>query len=530
MSDARSFKNLLEALAQQHESEIEEAVRRVRADLRQEAGPKAPKDGCTPFSNTDLEETKDNRTALPVPLPNSLPEHVMETLQPEKLPRMPNHGSESGSSGNHAEPTAIQKQVTQQANQRKGQGSVSIAQINANKLADPEPTDKVSKFVQSSKFDQLSAALLSVNAIFIGVQVEFEFQSETPLALSVIDWTFCVLFLTELGLRLWGYGCCRFWCAPADRAWNIFDFSIVMCSTVDAVIGISGTADSPLGNVSVLRVIRVVRIVRVLRIIRVMKFFQDLRILLAAIVSTIKTASFALILIVFIMYMFAIAITQLVAEFVKEHQTLNTTPKNEEDLMFFFGGVFPSIFALFMTIAGGIDWKDAAVPLFEVGPLAISFFLMYTSLMVLCIMNVLLGIFCQCALDTAASDKENVIHMQLEDKRRYVDTLKELFASWDDNGDNKCSLQEFMAHISDETTQALLRSLEIETRDATTLFGMLDADGSGQVDLDEFVTGCITLRGGAKAVHMEKLTMFNETFQKQLEVLNARLAMLDQKL
>mmetsp|Transcript_19905 Transcript_19905/g.35343 ORF Transcript_19905/g.35343 Transcript_19905/m.35343 type:complete len:247 (+) Transcript_19905:2-742(+) len=217
-----------------------------------------------------------------------------------------------------------------------------------------------------------------------------------------------------------------------------------------------------------------------------------------------------------IMYMFGIALAQLAADDLRAERLAGTlivdSPINS-----FFGGIGPAILCLFMTITGGIDWRDAAVPLMEMGALNTFIFLAYVGLMALCVMNVLLGIFCQCALDTAATDKENVIQLQLNEKRRFVDTLETLFSGWDDSGDGKCSLAEFRSHLTDEPTQALLRSLEIEGRDAVALFELLDGDGSGEVDLNEFVTGCITLRGGAKAVHMEKISSTSKVLQEKME-------------
>jgi len=325
-------------------------------------------------------------------------------------------------------------------------------------------------------------------------------------------------------VRLWGWGCYEFWTHEEDRYWNSFDFFIVLLSTFDTVLSAADEGDSPLANISVLRIVRVVRIVRVLRIIRVMKFFQDLRILLAAVVSTVKTAGFAFALILLIMYMFGIAITQLVAEHIVEQENAGSPIDADNDLLFFFGSIGWSVLSMFMTITGGIDWKDASTPLYEVsGGLAAVFFLLYVCIMSLCVMNVLLGIFCQCALDTAASDKENVIQLQLMEKERFVKTLKNLFADWDETGRGTCSIEAFEKHMMDETTMALLRSLEIEGRDAITLFDLLDTDMSGEVDLDEFVTGCITLRGGAKAIHMEKINGMNKTITKKFEVVEERL-------
>eukprot|EP00928_Gymnodinium_smaydae_P046035 TRINITY_DN30635_c0_g1_i1.p1 TRINITY_DN30635_c0_g1~~TRINITY_DN30635_c0_g1_i1.p1 ORF type:complete len:461 (+),score=57.18 TRINITY_DN30635_c0_g1_i1:66-1448(+) len=378
------------------------------------------------------------------------------------------------------------------------------------------------KFVVSPTFDSLSAALLTLNAIFIGIQVEFEFDGSTPGYIYAIDYMFCVLFVVELVMRFVGFGCRRFWCGQ-DRYWNWFDFFIVTLSTIDAFISIivQGQA-TPLGNISILRIIRIVRITRVLRIIRVMKVFKDLRVLLAAIGSTIKTAVYAFVLIFCAMWMFGVALTQLAAEYTVDKRRIGIVIRHDDDLMFYFGSLGGSLMTLFMTISGGIDWKDAAMPLFEVNPLGIVIYLVYTLLMVLCVMNVLTGIFCQAAIETAQLDRDNVIQFQLMEKQRYIETLKSLFYSLDESGDGKCSLEEFQTHLSEVKMEALLRSLDIEVRDALTLFELFDTDGTGYIDLEEFVTGCITLRGGAKAVHMEKISSSNRN-------LHAKLAHVDEK-
>eukprot|EP00930_Biecheleria_cincta_P042263 TRINITY_DN29073_c0_g1_i1.p1 TRINITY_DN29073_c0_g1~~TRINITY_DN29073_c0_g1_i1.p1 ORF type:complete len:540 (-),score=94.46 TRINITY_DN29073_c0_g1_i1:16-1635(-) len=384
-----------------------------------------------------------------------------------------------------------------------------------------EPETWLGRFVQSSLFDRVSAAVLVANAIFIGVQVEFMFKARAPVAIEALDYLFCVFFFVELVLSFCGFGCRHFWLDLVDRSWNVFDFFVVVVSTIDACVSIASRgAASPLGNISVLRIIRVVRITRVLRVFRIMKFFKDLRVMLAAIVSTVKTAYFALVLIFMIMYMFAVAITQMVAEHVKEREEANNPVGRDDDLLFFFGSIPESLMALFMTLAGGIDWKDAAVALYQVGWLCVVVYCIFVIIMTLCILNVLTGIFCQCAIEAAALDKDSIIMFQLQERERYIETLQSLFHHVDESGDGMCSLDEFKAHLSDMTMQALLNSLEIEVNDALTLFEMLDADGSGEVNLDEFVTGCITLRGSAKAVQIEKLqTMSRSAEIKQDELI-----------
>eukprot|EP00931_Biecheleriopsis_adriatica_P026253 TRINITY_DN15996_c0_g1_i2.p1 TRINITY_DN15996_c0_g1~~TRINITY_DN15996_c0_g1_i2.p1 ORF type:complete len:630 (-),score=99.46 TRINITY_DN15996_c0_g1_i2:84-1973(-) len=386
------------------------------------------------------------------------------------------------------------------------------------------PKTAAGSFVQSAIFDRCCAALLILNAVFVTIQVSNAFQPSVPAAISFADRLFCLLFILELLLRMHGNGCARFF-RGEERAWNVFDFIVVCMSTLDTALTWeetdSASKTSALGNFSVLRVVRVIRVVRVLRVIRILRFFRDLRILIAAIGSTLKTASFALILIVLIMYMFGIALTQLVAEHYV--QTVLDGVEMHSDLLVLYGSIPKTVFCLFQTISGGIDWNDAMVPLISTGPLASSLFVIYVSFMVLCVMNVLLGIFCQCALDTTATDRENVIQLQLQERDRFVKTLRDMFREWDQTGDEKCSLEEFRSHIKDEMTQALLRSLDIEGRDALAFFELLDRDGSGYVDLTEFITGCITLRGGAKAMQLEKVSWMHKHISPRLTVLEKKL-------
>ena len=50
----------------------------------------------------------------------------------------------------------------------------------------------------------------------------------------------------------------------------------------------------------------------------------------------------------------------------------------------------------------------------------------------------------------------------------------------------------------------LLSSMELDHHGAATLFDLLDFDGSGQVNLAEFVVGCMRLRGQARAVEVAR--------------------------
>eukprot|EP00931_Biecheleriopsis_adriatica_P108406 TRINITY_DN82724_c0_g1_i1.p1 TRINITY_DN82724_c0_g1~~TRINITY_DN82724_c0_g1_i1.p1 ORF type:complete len:587 (+),score=100.57 TRINITY_DN82724_c0_g1_i1:11-1771(+) len=500
-----AFHCLVRALVDQHDR-----------DLLVASGCTLQAEGCDyspePRKALDTSESRHGQSKRPgidemVPLPSGMPVDIFEEEETSAGVQEPiERDADEDKRMKKGRPRFVSSRTM--IKDKKMDLHVGGHHLKHDKTHDYDPRERCSiwNVAKSPWFDRCSVGLLVSNAVFIGVQVEYGFENSVPPAIEYIDYIFCVFFLLELMLRFTAHGCTFYWCDKEYRLWNIFDFIVVSLSTADtfSAIILRGV-NSPLGNISILRIIRVVRVLRVLRIIRVLKFFQDLRILITSIVSTLKTASFAFILIASCIYMFAIAITQLVSDYLSSLQHAGGLAVNEEDMMFFFGSVGHTVFTLFMTISGGVDWKDAAIPLLETGFLAAFFYVLYVTLMTMCIMNVLTGIFCQAAVETAQNDRDNVMELQLKEKNMFIETLSELFESWGESGDGKCSLEEFTEHLGDKETEALLRTLEIDARDALALFELLDSNATGEINLDEFVTGCITLKGSAKAVHVEKV-------------------------
>ena len=65
-------------------------------------------------------------------------------------------------------------------------------------------------------------------------------------------------------------------------------------------------------------------------------------------------------------------------------------------------------------------------------------------------------------------------------------------------------LDTFRKHFADPEMVAISNSLEIEVHDAIMLINMVDDNGTGELDFDDFITSCTTLRGGAETVYMEQ--------------------------
>merc|ERR1719171_2977142 len=92
-----------------------------------------------------------------------------------------------------------------------------------------------------------------------------------------------------------------------------------------------------------------------------------------------------------------------------------------------------------------------------------------------------------------------------------------MFLEADLDGDGSVSYDEFQNHLKDNRVKAYLRTLDLEAAEAEDLFGLLDLDGSGSVDIEELVMGCLKLKGQAKSIDVQLLMYENQHMMDQMK-------------
>jgi len=78
------------------------------------------------------------------------------------------------------------------------------------------------------------------------------------------------------------------------------------------------------------------------------------------------------------------------------------------------------------------------------------------------------------------------------------------------------SWDEFEEHLQNPQVSAYFASLELDVSHAHRLFQLLDTDGSNKVGLDEFLDGCLRLKGDAKSLDVNMLLFEMEKLSKQV--------------
>jgi len=214
-----------------------------------------------------------------------------------------------------------------------------------------------------------------------------------------------------------------------------------------------------------------------------------------SIICSLKALVWTILLLLFIMYTISIFITQQVAD--HRHQF----PAQEElgefqALATHFGDLPQSMVSLFEAISGGQDWDVIFHPLrVNLSPHVPLVFLMYIFFAVLAMMNVVTGVFVESVLESAKRDKELFL----------INNVKELFQELDGGMSAVMSEEMFRSKITSSQMQEAFKAINVDPSEAHRLFQLIDLDSSGGVSAEEFLSGCLRLRGPAKALDLSLL-------------------------
>jgi Ca2+-binding EF-hand superfamily protein len=216
----------------------------------------------------------------------------------------------------------------------------------------------------------------------------------------------------------------------------------------------------------------------------------------------------ALILLVLMIYVVGVFFTQAVST----HLADNMDAVPDEALLSNYGSLAQSLFSLFQAILGGMDWGDMANPLVtHIGSTYGIIFACYICFAVLAMMNVMTGVFVEAALGIAKADEE--VYM--------VNHMKELLKVTDADQSGSISWEEFEEQLENPSMVEYFKCIDVDCSEGRSLFDILDPDGEGQVSSDVFVSGCLRLRGPARAMDLEILSnMTRKASTKMVKLLH----------
>merc|ERR1712014_86589 len=171
----------------------------------------------------------------------------------------------------------------------------------------------------------------------------------------------------------------------------------------------------------------------------------------------------------------------------------------------FFGTLLSSWLTLFESITGGLSWREAMLLLQQVHAMYAALFLFYICITVFTILNIITGFCCDYAIQNAVTDRDDAIKAQIRNKEKWKKQFVTMFSTMDEDNSGEISGEELEAMMHDEEFQAYMSHLNIAVDDIMDIFEVFDKDASGAVSVDEFVTGCLRVKGSAKTLDVMRV-------------------------
>eukprot|EP00927_Polykrikos_kofoidii_P037181 TRINITY_DN31356_c0_g1_i1.p1 TRINITY_DN31356_c0_g1~~TRINITY_DN31356_c0_g1_i1.p1 ORF type:complete len:704 (+),score=137.61 TRINITY_DN31356_c0_g1_i1:90-2114(+) len=372
-------------------------------------------------------------------------------------------------------------------------------------------------FVKSSRFDHIMGAVIVVNTLFLGVQIDIKARameangdSNDPAWISLFETLFTIVFLFELIAR-----CIAFHPWFCCSAWNVFDTIVVLSAILEEIQKYAEEGNSFLGTLRAFKMIRVLKLLRALRIIRVVRAFRELRIVLMSIVNALRQLFWTLSLLFVLIYMVGILVlVELTGTEQPYHDTHFAHIRRR-----YFADLLRTLMTVFQCTTYGALWEEASASLEEVIPLIGLMWLVYMGFVVFAFQNTVTGMCVDLAMTMQREDARDVMLEEYEAREKVQVNLRQLLMDCDPECKGFFTRKALKQLMKEEDFQALLKDCDIESRDVLSFYDQV-AGMTGVInmsDVDTFVQGCFRLKGVATNIDIMTLSYRQKKILSRLE-------------
>lgn len=150
-----------------------------------------------------------------------------------------------------------------------------------------------------------------------------------------------------------------------------------------------------------------------------------------------------------------------------------------------------------------------------------SCFLFFVFYSVFAFMNVIIAVVVESTIEAARSDREILVRSEIKAKEAFLSNMREIFETVDLDSSGEISMAEMKEKMQDGEVAHYFTALGVDAKQVTQLFRLLDNDDSGTITREEFLKGCLHLRGDAKSIDVavirQEIKLIRDILEETLE-------------
>lgn len=331
-------------------------------------------------------------------------------------------------------------------------------------------------------FEGFVGVSVMFNLVVIDIQTRLAANKESGPLWVNLDKVMVIIFLIEVCLRMSALKLQEKICGPAWRR-DWFDICI-LTATLWELVELFMYRGLP-KNVSLLRLACICKLVQLFRAIRVFRIFREVRVIMSPTLETISTFFWGLAMLLLMIWVYAAISVQPAA-------WTTASPHLDDDYhVIEFDAGYLSRFE--QSLADGSEWVESVRLLQRMArifPLAFCSYIMFVQMALL---NAAAPLSVENAMQLAVRGHNVMLQDSVSAQSSWLDQMRRAFKEASPDS-SMLSWSGFQAHLQDENVMLLLAALDLGVSEVFGLFRLLDQNGCGSVDSEEFLSGCLRLR------------------------------------
>uniref|UniRef100_A0A7S0FAJ3 EF-hand domain-containing protein n=1 Tax=Pyrodinium bahamense TaxID=73915 RepID=A0A7S0FAJ3_9DINO len=360
-----------------------------------------------------------------------------------------------------------------------------------------QATSEEVPFNEGPNFPYIIGTVIAANIVLLAAETDYR---------DLQVWWFCdvsffLVFAAELAFRASHFGSMTL-IDGSERLWTAIDCVTVAAGFLEVVLPmawplLAGTDQDTVNDSLLFQVVRLVRLLRLLRFLRIAKRVAALG---EALMSMMDACSVIFGVLFLFILLCAVLCTQLLGHAIDSggsgnSDTDNLLQKMKEN----FNDVPTSMFTLFQ-ITTLDNWMDVAGPAIAQGWQWQIFFVVFISFGSWTMISILTAVASD-RMVAAASDWEEIEAREREALREsFLSFLRDAFIEADVDGNGVMDREEFDSLIKKDSVKNYMsqQGVGVSVDDLEKAWETLDASAgrTGELTIDEFVTGFLTLSKG----------------------------------